>query len=42
MPWREKVPERNDYRNPVVAEAMKEMKYVNMFLFKARFCATAI
>ena len=30
MPWREKVPERNDYRNPIVAEAMKEMKYVNM------------
>ena len=21
----------NDYRNPIVAEAMKEMKYVNMF-----------
>ena len=25
------MPERNDYRNPIVAEAMKEMKYVNMF-----------
>ena len=21
----------NDYRNPIVVEAMKEMKYVNMF-----------
>ncbi len=21
----------NDYRNPIIAEAMKEMKYVNMF-----------
>ena len=22
---------KNDYRNPIIAEAMKEMKYVNMF-----------
>ncbi len=27
----ENFPTVNDYRNPVVAEAMKEMKYVNMF-----------
>ncbi len=27
----ENFPMVNDYRNPVVAEAMKEMKYVNMF-----------
>ena len=27
----ENFPYVNDYRNPVVAEAMKEMKYVNMF-----------
>ena len=25
------IPTVNDYRNPIVAEAMKEMKYVNMF-----------
>ena len=27
----ENFPMVNDYRNPIVAEAMKEMKYVNMF-----------
>ena len=27
----ENFPTVNDYRNPIVAEAMKEMKYVNMF-----------
>lgn len=27
----ENFPNVNDYRNPIVAEAMKEMKYVNMF-----------
>jgi ATP-dependent DNA helicase RecG len=27
----ENFPNVNDYRNPIIAEAMKEMKYVNMF-----------
>ena len=27
----ENFPSVNDYRNPIIAEAMKEMKYVNMF-----------
>ena len=27
----ENFPTVNDYRNPIIAEAMKEMKYVNMF-----------
>ena len=27
----ENLPLVNDYRNPIVAEAMQEMKYVNMF-----------
>lgn len=27
----ENFPKVNDYRNPIIAEAMKEMKYVNMF-----------
>lgn len=27
----ENVPTVNDYRNPIVAEAMRGMKYVNMF-----------
>ena len=27
----ENFPIVNDYRNPIIAEAMKEMKYVNMF-----------
>lgn len=27
----ENFPMVNDYRNPIIAEAMKQMKYVNMF-----------
>jgi hypothetical protein len=40
----------DDYRNPIIAEAMKEMKYVNMFNqgvrrvqeFICQFCIKAI
>lgn len=38
----ENVPTVNDYRNPIIAEAMRGMKYVNMFnrgiLWKYSYC----
>ncbi len=38
----ENFPTVNDYRNPIIAEAMRGMKYVNMFnrgiLWKYSYC----